>query len=165
MPHTMLRLPTVRARTGLSRSTIYLRISRGTFPAPVSLGGRAVGWIEAEVNAWLTARIAQRRLIAPRPERRDGGDGGRVPGAGTHTASRRERVVDMIRNITVDGEEALAVDTAEELGRALLTGRYVVASDAVRAEYGLTDTENSDTEDIVDGSDWRDAAWRAEGGR
>ena len=65
MPHTMLRFPTVKARTGLSRSTIYLRISRGTFPAPVSLGGRAVGWIEAEVHAWLTARIAQRRLIAP----------------------------------------------------------------------------------------------------
>ena len=70
MPHTMLRFPTVKARTGLSRSTIYLRISRGTFPAPVSLGGRAVGWIEAEVQAWLTARIAQRRQIAPRPERR-----------------------------------------------------------------------------------------------
>ena len=67
MPHTMLRFPTVKARTGLSRSTIYLRISRGTFPAPVSLGGRAVGWIEAEVQAWLTARIAQRRQIAPRP--------------------------------------------------------------------------------------------------
>ena len=64
MPHTMLRFPTVKARTGLSRSTIYLRISRGTFPAPVSLGGRAVGWIEAEVNASLTARIAQRRQIA-----------------------------------------------------------------------------------------------------
>ena len=58
-----------------------------------------------------------------------GGGGGRLPGAGTHTPSRRERVVDMIRNISVDGEEALAVDTAEELGRALLTGRYVVASD------------------------------------
>ena len=70
----------------------------------------------------------------------------------------------MIRNITVDGEEALAVDTAEELGRALLTGRYVVASDAVCAEYGLTDTDNSDTEDIVDESNWRDDAWRAEGG-
>ena len=65
MPHTMLRFPTVKARTGLSRSTIYLRISRGTFPSPVSLGGRAVGWIEAEVHAWLTARIAQRRLVAP----------------------------------------------------------------------------------------------------
>ena len=37
----------------------------GTFPAPVPLGGRVVGWIEAEVHAWLTARIAQRRLIAP----------------------------------------------------------------------------------------------------
>ena len=164
MPHTMLRFPTVKARTGLSRSTIYLRISRGTFPASVSLGGRAVGWIEAEVNAWLTARIAQRRLIAPRPERRTAAAERRVPGAGTHTPSRRERVVDMIRNITVDGEEALAVDTAEELGRALLTGRYVVASDAVRAEYGLTDTDNSDTQDIVDESDWRDDAWRAEGG-
>ena len=70
----------------------------------------------------------------------------------------------MIRNITVDGEAALGVDTAEELGRALLTGRYVVASDAVRAEYGLTDTDNSDTQDIVDESDWRDDAWRAEGG-
>ena len=92
------------------------------------------------------------------------GCGGRSLGAGTYTPSRREREVSMIRNITVDGEEALAVDTAEELGRALLTGRYVVASDAVRAEYGLTDTDNSDTEDIVDESDWRDDAWRAEGG-
>ena len=70
----------------------------------------------------------------------------------------------MIRNITVDGEDALAVDTAEELGRALLTGLYVLASDAVRAEYGLTDTDNSDTEDIAKESDWRDDAWRAEGG-
>ncbi len=84
--------------------------------------------------------------------------------AGTHTPSRKERVVDMIRNITVDGEEALAVDTAEELGRALLTGRYVLASDEVRAAYGLTDTDNSDTEDIAKESDWRDDAWRAEGG-
>ena len=70
----------------------------------------------------------------------------------------------MIRNITVDGEAALAVDTAEELGQALLTGRYVVASDAVRAAYGFTDTDNADTQEIVDGSDWRDDAWFAEGG-
>ena len=33
--------------------------------APRGPGGRAVGWIEAEVHAWLTARIAQRRQIAP----------------------------------------------------------------------------------------------------
>ena len=61
MVTTILRLPTVKARTGLSRSTIYLRISEGSFPAPVSLGGRAVGWIEAEVNDWLTQRIETSR--------------------------------------------------------------------------------------------------------
>ena len=65
MPHTVLRLPTVKARTGLSRSTIYLRVSRGAFPAAVSLRGRAVGWIEAEVNAWLAAQIEKSRTIAP----------------------------------------------------------------------------------------------------
>ena len=57
MANTILRLPTVKARTGLSRSTIYLRISEGKFPTPISLGGRAVGWIEAEVNEWLDQQI------------------------------------------------------------------------------------------------------------
>ena len=83
MPHTMLRFPTVKARTGLSRSTIYLRISRGTFPAPVSLGGRAVGWIEAEVHAWLTARATRGRADGKSAAAgaEDGGGGG--PGSGT----------------------------------------------------------------------------------
>lgn len=59
---TILRLPDVKARTGLSRSTIYLRVSEGTFPAPISLGGgRAVGWIETEVQDWLERRIAESR--------------------------------------------------------------------------------------------------------
>lgn len=57
MVTTILRLPAVKARTGLSRSTIYLRISEGRFPRPVSLGGRAVGWIEAEINDWLDHQI------------------------------------------------------------------------------------------------------------
>ena len=61
--HTILRLPDVKRSTGLSRSTIYLRIGRGTFPKPVSLGGRAVGWLEAEVQQWL-----QRRIEASRSE-------------------------------------------------------------------------------------------------
>ena len=61
MTHTVLRLPAVKNRTGLSRSTIYLRVSEGIFPAPVSLGGRAVGWIEAEVNDWLTGQIQASR--------------------------------------------------------------------------------------------------------
>lgn len=61
MVTTILRLPAVKTRTGLSRSTIYLHVSEGTFPAPVSLGSRAVGWIEAEVNDWLTRRIEESR--------------------------------------------------------------------------------------------------------
>jgi prophage regulatory protein len=61
---SILRLPAVKARTGLSRSTIYLRISEGHFPKPVSLGGRAVGWIEAEVNDWLNRQIEASRKAA-----------------------------------------------------------------------------------------------------
>ena len=57
MVTTILRLPVVKARTGLSRSTIYLRVAEGSFPPPVSLGARAVGWIEAEVSDWLARRI------------------------------------------------------------------------------------------------------------
>jgi prophage regulatory protein len=57
----ILRRPQVLARVGLSRSTLYLRISRGEFPLQVSLGPRAVGWIEAEVDAWLTAQIERSR--------------------------------------------------------------------------------------------------------
>jgi len=57
MVHTVLRLPAVKSRTGLSRSTIYLRVAEGRFPRPINLGGRAVGWMEAEVEAWLQGRI------------------------------------------------------------------------------------------------------------
>jgi prophage regulatory protein len=57
MSHTILRLPAVKTITGLSRSTIYLRIAQGTFPKPVGLGGRAVGWLEAEIQEWLQRRI------------------------------------------------------------------------------------------------------------
>ncbi len=46
-----LKLPEVQARTGKSRSTIYQGINDGTFPKPIKLGPRAVGWIEAEIEA------------------------------------------------------------------------------------------------------------------
>lgn len=64
MTHTILRLPAVKSRTGLSRSTIYLRVSQGTFPRPVSLGGRAVGWLEEEIQSWLQWRIEASRKAA-----------------------------------------------------------------------------------------------------
>jgi prophage regulatory protein len=59
---TILRLPTVKERTGLSRSSIYAFVARGTFPAPVSLGARAVGWNSEAVDAWITGRIEQSQL-------------------------------------------------------------------------------------------------------
>ena len=64
MATTILRLPTVKTRTGLSRSTIYLRISEGSFPKPISLGGRAVGWVEAEITEWLDQQIEASRKAA-----------------------------------------------------------------------------------------------------
>nr|VFK58129.1 MAG: transcriptional regulator, AlpA family [Candidatus Kentron sp. UNK]VFK68258.1 MAG: transcriptional regulator, AlpA family [Candidatus Kentron sp. UNK] len=71
MATAILRLPAVKTRTGLSRSSIYLHISEGRFPAPISLGGRAVGWIEAEVDDRLNRQIEEsqripRNLIAQR---------------------------------------------------------------------------------------------------
>ena len=71
MTPRILRLPSVRERTGLSRSSIYLRISEGRFPRPISLGERAVGWLESEITAWLNRRIEASRQAGPR------GDGSR----------------------------------------------------------------------------------------
>ncbi len=60
-PGRFLRLTEVMARTGLSRSTIYVRMDQGRFPQPVSLGGRAVGWIESEIDDWMRNRVAESR--------------------------------------------------------------------------------------------------------
>ena len=61
VPTRFVRLPDVMARTGLSRSTIYVRLAKGVFPKPVHLGARAVGWIEEEVDAWIRQQIAASR--------------------------------------------------------------------------------------------------------
>lgn len=65
MSHSILRLPDVKTRTGLSRSSIYLRIANGEFPRPISLGGRAVGWIEADIDCWLAEKIEASREDDP----------------------------------------------------------------------------------------------------
>jgi prophage regulatory protein len=60
----ILRLKQVENRTGLKRSTIYNRISLGTFPKQISLGGygdRAIGWLESEINDWIQQRITNSR--------------------------------------------------------------------------------------------------------
>lgn len=57
----ILRRREVEARTGLSRSTVYLRVASRTFPSPISLGGRAVGWVEEEIEGWLQQQVAASR--------------------------------------------------------------------------------------------------------
>lgn len=52
----ILRLPDVKARTGLSRSSIYAFIKEGRFPQHIALGERCVGWYESEVDAWVASR-------------------------------------------------------------------------------------------------------------
>lgn len=59
-PYTLLRLPQVKARTGLSRSEIYRRVQLSAFPAPIKLGERTSAWVEHEVSTWIASRIAAR---------------------------------------------------------------------------------------------------------
>lgn len=67
---TIIRRKQVEARTGLSRSSIYARLRQNpkrpndydpTFPKPISVGAKAVGWIESEIDAWLTAQVEKSR--------------------------------------------------------------------------------------------------------
>ena len=62
MSHTVLRLPEVIKQTGLSRSTIYLRIAKKEFPSPISLGGRAVGWLQQDIDEWVVEKIEASRI-------------------------------------------------------------------------------------------------------
>lgn len=57
----ILRLKDVVHRIGLSRSTIYQRMSEGTFPESISLGDRAIGWLESDIDAWLRQQVAASR--------------------------------------------------------------------------------------------------------
>ena len=44
---------------GLSRSTIYAMMAAGTFPKPIKLGKRAVGWRESDVLDWVASRTSE----------------------------------------------------------------------------------------------------------
>jgi prophage regulatory protein len=66
----ILRIKVVQRRTGLGRSTIYDRISKGTFPRQISLGTRAVGavgWVDSEIDNWLYEQIAISRGVSREP--------------------------------------------------------------------------------------------------
>jgi prophage regulatory protein len=52
-PDRIVRLKTVLARTGLSRSTIYRKIAEGTFPAQLRISVNGAGWRESDINRWI----------------------------------------------------------------------------------------------------------------
>ena len=57
MTHRFLRLSVIKNMTGLSRSTIYMRIAEKRFPKPIKLGERAVAWLESDINTWMEQQI------------------------------------------------------------------------------------------------------------
>ena len=67
-PDRIIRFNTVRARTGLSRSTIYRKIAEGTFPAQIRISINGAGWKESDINRWVANPVAWR----PEGERSDG---------------------------------------------------------------------------------------------
>lgn len=60
-PKRLLRIKSVLSVTGLSRSTLYNKISVGEFPAPIHVGDRAVAWLSDEVARWIDERISASR--------------------------------------------------------------------------------------------------------
>lgn len=57
---TLIKIKEVMKVTCLARPTIYKYISKGSFPKPVSLGGRAVAWVAEEIDEWIEGRVAER---------------------------------------------------------------------------------------------------------
>ena len=71
MAKMILRLPTLKTRVGLSRSTIYQGVADGSFPRPISLGARAVGWLESDIDEWISRKIAASRTNSPATANRE----------------------------------------------------------------------------------------------
>lgn len=64
-PPSILRFPQVQARTGLSRSALSTLVRNGRFPRPVRLTHRALGWLSADIDAWISARHAATVMTLP----------------------------------------------------------------------------------------------------
>lgn len=60
-PSVVLRLKDVQRLVCLSRSAIYARLADDDFPRPIQLGPRAIGWLHADIDAWIESRTRQSR--------------------------------------------------------------------------------------------------------
>lgn len=61
--NAVLRWPEVAKIIPISRSHAHALVSQGKFPKPIKLGPRASGWLESEINAWISERIAESRSV------------------------------------------------------------------------------------------------------
>lgn len=59
-PDRIIRLKTVLFRTGLSRSTIYRKITEGTFPPQIRISIHGAGWRESDINRWIADPVSWR---------------------------------------------------------------------------------------------------------
>ena len=59
----IIRMKTVLARTGLSRSTIYRKIAEGTFPAQIKISTNGAGWKESDINRWIANPVGWRQRL------------------------------------------------------------------------------------------------------
>ena len=59
-PDRIIRLRTVLARTGLSRSTLYRKIAEGTFPTQLRISVHGAGWRESEIDRWVADPVGWR---------------------------------------------------------------------------------------------------------
>jgi prophage regulatory protein len=65
MNQRLIRLPQVKSMVGLGRSSIYDKIKKGDFPKQIKLG-RSSGWVEAEIQTWISEQIEASRTESPR---------------------------------------------------------------------------------------------------
>lgn len=64
MSEKIIRLPQVKELVGLGTTAIYEKMKRGEFPRQIKIG-RASGWIESEIQAWISQQIRQSRAEPP----------------------------------------------------------------------------------------------------
>lgn len=60
-PRKFIKIQQVKELCSLSTTEVYRRVASGNFPKQINLGPRCVAWIEAEVVAWVEARITESR--------------------------------------------------------------------------------------------------------
>jgi len=92
LPIKILREPTVVERTGLSSATLRRNVKAGRFPMAVRLSSQAIGWIEAEVDAWLQARMDAREHVSPATESQPTNEKSPAVSGGDDAGSTTKRV-------------------------------------------------------------------------